>query len=79
MALFSSILATLNAIIQALSFQKIMFVNISVGFILKVLLNVPFMYLFAYFGLHPAYGAIAATLLGFSSSIIMNLKFLKRK
>jgi O-antigen/teichoic acid export membrane protein len=79
MALANSTLATLNAVIQALNYQKIMFINISIGFIIKVTLNIPFMYLADRVGLNPGYGAVLATILGYSSSVLMNLLFLKRK
>jgi O-antigen/teichoic acid export membrane protein len=79
MALANSTLATLNAVIQALNYQKIMFINISIGFIIKVTLNIPFMYLADRVGLNPGYGAVLATILGYSSSVLMNLLFLRKK
>ncbi|MFA5407745.1 MAG: polysaccharide biosynthesis protein [Bacilli bacterium] len=78
-ALLSSTLLTFNAILQSLDFRKSMFINILVGLIAKLFLNIPLMYMFTWLNLHAAYGAITATIVGFTISILLNAICLKRK
>ncbi len=77
-ALFASLLTILNVIIQSLNQYRKMFIFIMAGFIVKLIFNVPLMYSFHSLGIHASYGAITATIIGYTVSIIMTLRFLKK-
>lgn len=72
-ALFSSLITTLNVILQSLNEQMKMFIYVLSGFLVKLIFNVPLMYSFERMGLHAGYGVITATILGFATSIVLIL------
>jgi O-antigen/teichoic acid export membrane protein len=78
-SIFSSIFTTLNVIMQALDEQKQMLIHITIGFIVKLCTNVPLMYLFHSMGLNAGHGDTTATILGFSTSIILMLISLSKR
>jgi O-antigen/teichoic acid export membrane protein len=78
-ALFSCVLTTLNVIFQFLNDNKRMLLYILTGLIIKTIFNIPFMYSFQEMGLHAGYGAITATILGFSVSIVLILRRLHKE
>jgi peptidoglycan biosynthesis protein MviN/MurJ (putative lipid II flippase) len=56
-----------------------MLLYILTGLIIKTIFNIPFMYSFQEMGLHAGYGAITATILGFSVSIVLILRRLHKE
>lgn len=78
-SLFSCLLTTLNVIIQSLNEQGKMLWYILTGFVIKIILNVPLMYLFNNLGLHAGYGVITSTIIGFSVSSFLILRRLQKK
>lgn len=78
-ALFSCVLTTLNVIMQFLNDNKGMFIYITAGLIVKIIFNIPLMHSFEEMGLHAGYGATTATILGFSTSIILILRRLHKE
>ena len=78
-SLFSSLITVCNVLLQSLNEQKKMFKYIIIGFSIKIILNIPLMYLFDYIGLNASYGVITATIIGFSSNIFLTLRYLSKK
>lgn len=78
-ALFSSVITTLNVILQSLNENGRMFIYIMTGFFVKIIFNIPLMYSFERIGLHAGYGVVTATILGFSTSIVLILLRLRKK
>jgi|LSQX01.2.fsa_nt_gb O-antigen/teichoic acid export membrane protein len=78
-ALFNSVITTLNVIMQSLNEQKKLFVYLAIGLMVKIIFNIPLMYSFERMGLHAGYGVITATILGFSTSIVLQLICLYKK
>ncbi len=77
---FATILFTATTTtMQILKQYKMVFFTLIVGFVLKSALNVPFMYLFNSLNLYPFYGAITATILGFTTSALISIITLKRR
>lgn len=73
--LFTSFTTTL----QLLKQYKMVFISLIVGFLTKVCLNIPLMYLFNDLGIYPFYGAITATILGFTISALISAIYINRK
>lgn len=77
LAVFSALLANVYMIIsticQSLNKIKLVYLVSITGFVLNALLDVPIMYLFAYLHLEAFLGSIVASIIGFSSSIIIGL------
>lgn len=68
----------LTSLLQSLNRYKIIYISIITGVIANACLDIPFMYLFHHFGLYPFYGAILATFVGFSLSVILSILHLKK-
>ena len=64
---------------QLLKEYKMVFITLIIGFLIKLTLNIPLMYLFDTLNIYPFYGAITATILGFLTSTIVSLIHMKRK
>ena len=64
---------------QLLKEYKMVFLTLIVGFLVKLTLNIPLMYLFNYFNIYPFYGSITATMLGFLTSTLISTIHMKRK
>lgn len=77
--LFFSLLTTLNVILQFLNENKRTFIYISIGLIVKLIFNIPLMHSFQKMGLHASYGVITASILGYSTSILLILWCLHKK
>ena len=69
----------LNSILQSFNERKMVYISVTTGIILNIILDVPFMYLFADLNLPAYYGAITASLIGVLVSNIMSIIFLKKK
>lgn len=78
-AIPSCLLVTLNVIIQSLNEQSKMFLYISLGFLVKVIFNVPLMYSFHRMGFNAGYGVVTASMLGFFTSCFLILLRLHKK
>lgn len=72
-ALFRCIFTTSISIAQSLNKFKNVFLSIVGGILVKLILQIPLMTLFSKLGIYPFYGATLATLLGLSTSFIINL------
>ncbi len=78
-ALFLNLFMVTNFTLQSMNLFKMVYLCSLLGFVLNGLLDVPLMYLFHYLKI-PAYlGAIAATICGYSFSILTALIYLKKK
>ncbi len=78
-ALATAIFTSTVTIVQLLKEYKMVFISLIAGMIVKVLLNIPFIYGFNTMGLPAFYGAITATILGFLTSSIMSMVFLRNR
>lgn len=77
--LFVTTFTVAITILQVFKDYKAVLISLLVGIILKVLLNVTFMENFNSMGLPPYYGNITATILGYSSSLLICLYYIKKK
>ena len=75
MSIFNITVSTMHS----LGHSKMVINTLTSGLIVKIIINIPFMKLFNYIGLHPSYGVITSTLLSNVVVIIFNLIFLKKK
>ena len=82
-AVFSALLANvymvLSTILQSLNKYKTVYLVSLVGFLLNAILDVPIMLLFNKLGIHAFLGSIVASIIGFSSSIIIGIVSLKKQ
>lgn len=82
-AVFSALLANvymvLSTILQSLNKYKTVYLVSFVGFLLNAILDVPIMLLFNKLGIHAFLGSIIASIIGFSSSIIIGIVSLKKQ
>lgn len=78
-ALLINIYMTVSTILQGLNKFKIVYILTGVGFFLNGILDVPLMVLFNYFKIDAYLGAIVATIIGYSVSIIIGLFSLKKE
>ena len=69
----------INSILQSMNERKMVYISVIIGVILNIVLDVPFMYLFAKLNLPAYYGAITASLTGVCVSNIMSMVYLKKK
>lgn len=60
-------------------YSKMVIGTLSIGLIVKAIVNVPFINLFNYLGLHPSYGVITSTLLANIITIMCNMLILNKK
>ncbi len=75
LSIFNVTMSTMHS----LGYSKMVILTLGSGLITKVLINVPFIKLFNYLGLHPSYGVITSTILANIVAILFNALFLKRK
>ena len=78
-ALVTVLLSLCTTILLTLKDYKVLFINLILGLVINATLDVPLIYLFNYIGIPPYYGAIAATILGNLTSIIIVTIFLYKK
>ncbi|MEG2457546.1 MAG: polysaccharide biosynthesis protein [Bacilli bacterium] len=76
-AFASSVLIVVNMALQSLNRFKIIFTCTGIGLLLNALLDIPAMIFFNFIGLDAFYGAIAATIIGYSVSIVIAFAYLK--
>ncbi len=75
MSIFNVTISTMHS----LGHSKMVILTLSIGLIVKILINVPFMKLFNLLGLHPSYGVITSTILANVVASTCNLLFIKKK
>ena len=78
-AMLANIYLVITNILQSLNRFKYVYLVSFVGFLLNALLDVPLMYLFHYLGIEAFLGSILASVIGYSTSIIIGLTILKKK
>jgi peptidoglycan biosynthesis protein MviN/MurJ (putative lipid II flippase) len=66
-------MTTLSIIFQSVNENKKMIIYLTIGLIVKFVLNVPLMYIFHNFGIHASYGVSTATIIGCAISCILIL------
>lgn len=77
-ALATSLFTSTTMIVQVLKGNKVLFISLILGILSKIVLNVPFMYLFDNIGLEAFYGSIAATIFGFVLPVAICFIYLKK-
>ena len=81
--IFTALLVNLNnttsTILQSMNKYKAVYISCCTGFILNGLLDVPFMNLCNSLGIDGFYGAIIATVIGYSVSIALSIYYLKKE
>lgn len=75
--IFASLYLNLNVIMQSVDRLKKVYGSLLFGLLFNAIMNVPFMLLFHHIGLPPYYGAITSTIIGYGSTVLMNLYTLK--
>ncbi len=78
-AILTNVFVITNSVLQGLNKFKVLYICIFSGFIINGLLDVPLMLLFNKLGLPVYYGAIVATIIGYSLTIFMVLSTLHQK
>lgn len=78
-ALFSNLYMVSNSTLQGLNKFKAVYLSTLIGFLANALLDVPLMLLMHKIGVYPFYGAIISTVIGYSLSVIIALRFLKKE
>ena len=78
-ALFLSLFSTTVTIVQLLKDYKYVIISLIVGFLLKLLLNIPLINLFNNIGLTPHFGSITATIIGYFIPFMICIIRLKTK
>ena len=76
LTILDSLYIIVNSLLQSLSKYKVLFTSVILGIIINLSLDIPFMYLFNSIGLEAYHGAIFATFIGLSTSIIIPLIYL---
>lgn len=72
---FTVMCSTLNS----LNKFKVIYLIVLVGLGFNAILDVPLILLFNKIGIYPYYGALTATLIGYTASILITLKYLNKK
>ena len=78
-ALFLNLFMITNFTLQSVNKFKMVYISVLGGFVTNGLLDIPLMLLFNKIGLPPYFGAIVATMLGYSLSIITTMLYFKVK
>ncbi len=78
-AILTNVFVITNSVLQGLNKFRVLYICIFTGFITNGLLDVPLMLLFNKLGLPVYYGAIVATIIGYSLTIFMVLTTLHQK
>ena len=79
LTILDSLYIVVNSLLQSLSKYKILFTSVILGIIINITLDIPLMYLFNSLGLQAFHGAIFATFIGLSTSIIIPFIYLRKK
>ena len=78
-SLFFNVYVVTSSTLQSLNKFKAVYISTLSGFVTNALLDVPLMLLFNVLGFKPYLGAILATCIGYSLSVILALRILKKE
>ena len=78
MALFFNLYTITSSTLQSLNKFKAVYFTSIFGFFLNAILDIPFMILFHHLGMDAFIGACVATIVGYSSSIVLALVLLRK-
>ena len=82
-SIFIGLLASLSTItttaLQSINKYKYVYFSVIVGMLLNILLDTPLILFMDYIGAHPCYGSITASMIGFSTTILMSLYYFKKE
>ena len=78
-ALFLNLFMITNFTLQSVNKFKMVYISVLGGFVTNAILDVPLMLLFSKIGIPPYFGAIVATMLGYSLSILTTMIYFKVK
>lgn len=78
-ALFSNLYMVSNSTLQGLNKFKAVYLSTLLGFLTNAILDVPLMLLMHKLGIYPFYGSILSTVIGYSLSVFIALKFMKKE
>ena len=78
-ALLSGLFSTTVIIVQVLKEYKVVFLSLISGILIKIILNIPLLYVFDYFGLPAFYGSTTASLFGFGVGILISTISISKK
>ena len=83
---YSILIAAIDALyimicngLQGLNKSKLIYISVGLGLLINLCLDIPLMLLFNSLNIYPYYGAITATLIGYTISLTIPLVTLKRK
>ena len=65
--------------LQGLNKTKLIYISVGLGLLTNLCLDIPLMLLFNYLGIYPYYGAITATIIGYTISLIIPLITLNKQ
>lgn len=77
--LFSNLYTVANNTLQSMNKFKWVYISSITGIILNALLDVPFMLLFDFIGIPAYFGATVATIVGFTSTLLIAMWYLKKE
>lgn len=78
-AIFDSAYVIICSALQGLYKTKLVYLSVILGLLTNLVLDIPLMYLFDYLNIYAFYGAITATVIGYSISLGIPLIMLKKK
>ena len=78
-ALFLNLFMITNFTLQSVNKFKMVYISVFGGFVTNALLDIPLMLLFNKIGIPPYFGAIVATMIGYSLSILTTMIYFKVK
>ncbi len=74
----ASVYIVVSSALQSLSKYKIVYLSTIIGLLVNALLDIPLIILFYKLGIHPFYGAMTATVIGYSISFAISLIYLRK-
>lgn len=77
-SIFSSLFININVIMQSLNRYKKIYISLLSGIIFKIIFNIPMIIIFNKLNIPSYYAPITATILGYTLSIIISLRDLKK-
>lgn len=77
--LFTVLCNVSSVILQGVKREKTVIISMLIGFLFKIIFNIPMMHLFNFLNLSPYYGSIFTSILGFLITIIINLVYTFKK
>jgi O-antigen/teichoic acid export membrane protein len=78
MAFFASIHIVVSNALQSMNKFKTVYISTILGFVINAALDIPLIILFDKIGIYPYYGAIFATLIGYSFTFVVAFSYLKK-